>query len=142
MPDTLSKSHTLEVANNAVACGKADMKLSSVHKVTGSSSNDGTVGERSQVQSSKETLNKFGFGVVAGFTVLINLHEVSNLITVPAENDFLPEAFEELGAMVYSSDFINVLPKNQEKQETLVEDIIINHVNISKHSSYDRGTIA
>lgn len=49
--------------------------------------------------------------VVAGFTVLINLHEVSNPVTVPAENDFLREAFEELGAVVYSSDLINALPE-------------------------------
>lgn len=56
--------------------------------------------------------------VVAGFTVLINLHEVSNPAAVPAENDFLPEAFEQLGAMVYSSDLINALPKVTLKHDT------------------------
>lgn len=49
--------------------------------------------------------------VVVGFTVLINLHEASNPITVPAESIFLPAALEELGAMVYGSDLINALPK-------------------------------
>jgi hypothetical protein len=49
--------------------------------------------------------------VVAGFTVLINLQEVSSLVAVPAENGFLPAAFEELGAMVYISHLINALPE-------------------------------